>query len=385
VLRSIGRIRTSHAGALEQPVRLRPAIKARDEGNPFDQNALDTDLREAVAEVVAQQVACGLDSVNDGEFGKQNFTSYVGARISGYEPKVEAPGEATVTVHRDVEAFRPYYDRRGDSLFGRGTNAARTRLNCTSPLRYVGHAAIQKEIETFRDALKGQTYEEAFLPAAGPGILTTSTLNAHYATTEEFLWAIAEAMRDEYRAIVDAGFLLQVDDPHLLMAWQQLPEMTVGEYQKYTHTCVDAINHALRGIPPESVRLHTCWGSWLGPHTGDIPLRDIAETLLKLNVGCLSIEASNPRHEHEWEVWEDLKLPDGMVLMPGVAGHFSDFVEHPDLIAARLVRYARAVGRENVVAGTDCGLRRVGHPDIAWAKFRAMAEGARLASKELWS
>jgi 5-methyltetrahydropteroyltriglutamate--homocysteine methyltransferase len=196
--------------------------------------------------------------------------------------------------------------------------------------------------------------------------------------------ALADAMHEEYQAIVAGGFLLQVDDPHLLMAWQQHPEMSADAYQRYLGLCIDAINHALRGIPPERVRIHTCWGSWLGPHTGDVPLRDVAAALLRINANGLSIEASNPRHEHEWEVWREVKVPSEKVLMPGVVGHYSDFIEHPELIAARLVRYASVVGRERVVAGTDCGLRRVGHPDIAWAKFRAMVEGARLATEQLW-
>jgi 5-methyltetrahydropteroyltriglutamate--homocysteine methyltransferase len=386
VLRSTDRIVTSHAGALEQPEALRPAIKARDERQPYDEAAFDAQLRLAVAEVVKRQVEAGLDSINDGEFGKQNFTSYVGTRISGYEPKATDPASEPppgASVRRDADDFRSYYQQRGP-LFGRGTDLSRTRLTCTAPLRYVGQSALQREIEIFKEALRGLSYREAFLPAAGPGILSNSTRNEHYADDEAFVWAIADAMREEYGAIAEAGLLLQVDDPHLLMAWQNHSEMTVSDYRKYTEVRVEALNHALEGIPAESVRLHTCWGSWLGPHTGDIPLRDIVDVLLKINANGLSIEASNPRHEHEWEVWDDVKLPDGKVLMPGVVGHFTDFVEHPDLIAARLVRYARLVGRENVVAGTDCGLRRVSHPEIAWAKFRAMAEGARLATKQLW-
>jgi 5-methyltetrahydropteroyltriglutamate--homocysteine methyltransferase len=387
MLRSTNRIVTSHAGALEQPAELRPAIKARDDRQPYDEQAFSVALRAAVAEVVKAQLACGLDSVCDGEFGKQNFTSYVGARISGYEPKMVGPakdGQPSDLLHRDRSAFRGYYTRRGDTLYGRGTDLNRTRLTCTGPLRYSGQAAIQAEIENFRQALQGQSYQEAFLPAAGPGILTSSSLNEHYPNEEAFLFAIADAMHEEYQAIVEAGFLLQVDDPHLLIAWQHFPELAVSDYRKHLEMLVAAVNHALRGIPPESVRLHTCWGSWLGPHTGDVPLRDVADLLLKVNANGLSIEASNPRHEPDWRVWEDVKLPDGKVLMPGVVGHFSDFIEQPELIADRLVRYAKAVGRENVVAGTDCGLRRVGHPEIAWAKFRAMTEGARLATQQLW-
>ncbi len=388
MLRSTKRIVTSHAGALEQPEELRPAIKARDERQPYDEAAFNTRLRAAVADVVRSQLACGLDSVCDGEFGKQNFTSYVGARISGYEPKAVDPATyqpPSAALRRDVSAFPGYYGRRGDTLYGRGTNLARTRLTCTGPLHYVGQNAIQTEIENLRLALEGQRYQEAFLPAAGPGILSSSTINEHYPNEEAFLWAIADAMHEEYQAIVDAGFLLQVDDPHLLMAWQHFPEMAMPNYRKHLEMLVAAVNQGLRGIPAERVRLHTCWGSWLGPHTGDVPLREVADLLLQVNANGLSIEASNPRHEPDWRVWEQVRLPPEKVLMPGVVGHFSDFVEAPELIADRLVRYARLVGRENVVAGTDCGLRRVGHPEIAWAKFRAMAEGAQLATKQLWS
>jgi 5-methyltetrahydropteroyltriglutamate--homocysteine methyltransferase len=221
-------------------------------------------------------------------------------------------------VRRDTTEFPGYYNRRGDTLFGRGTSSQRTCITCTGPLRYTGQQAIQREIEIFRQALNGLSYEEAFLPAAGPGILSSTTRNEYYRNEEEFLWAIADAMQSEYQAIVDAGFLLQIDDPHLLMGWQEKPEMTVRDYQGYTAVRVEAVNHAIRGISPESVRLHTCWGSWLGPHTTDLPLRDIVEVLLQINVGVLSIEASNPRHEHEWRVWEDVKLPDGKMLMPGV-------------------------------------------------------------------
>jgi 5-methyltetrahydropteroyltriglutamate--homocysteine methyltransferase len=388
LLRSTERIVTSHAGALEQPEGLRPSIKARDERQPYDEAAFNAQLRDAVAEVVRSQLACGLDSVCDGEFGKQNFTSYVGARIGGFEPRGEDPLASSSTPdtsnHRDNDQFPGYYARRGGALYGRGTGVARTRLVCTGPLRYAGQAAIAAEIANLQHGLAGQSYGEAFLPAVGPGILSSTTSNEHYPNEEAFLAAIADAMHDEYRAIVDAGFLLQVDDPYLLSGYQRFPDMSVRDYQRRVEMLVATINRGLAGIPPESVRLHTCWGSWLGPHTGDVPLRDVAEIVLQVNANEISIEASNPQHEPDWRVWEHVKLPPEKVLMPGVVGHFSDFIEAPELVADRLVRYARLVGRENVVAGTDCGLRRVGHPEIAWAKFRAMAEGARLATKQLW-
>ncbi|HEX6513788.1 MAG TPA: cobalamin-independent methionine synthase II family protein [Chloroflexota bacterium] len=374
--RSKDRILTTHAGALEQP----EALRSRTEGWPRQ-------LEMAVAEVVRKQVECGLDVVNDGELGKQNFYRYVADRISGLEMRQPGPsqGPPWAAVARDAGHFRAYYDRRGSTLFGRGAEIHSEVLCCTGPLEYTGRPELEAEILNLRAALGGLRCEEAFLPAPGPSTLSRTIRNEHYTRDEDFVFALADTMREEYRTIVEAGFLLQIDDPHLAMAWQSLPDVTVREYQALTEVQVEALNHALRGIPAERVRLHTCWGSWVGPHTGDIPLRDIIGLLLKVNAAGLSLEASNPRHEHEWQVFEEVKLPDGKVLIPGVLCHVTDFVEAPELVAQRLVRYARLVGRENVIAGTDCGLRRVGHPDIAWAKFRAMVEGARLASAQLWA
>jgi len=386
VKRSLDRILTTHAGALEQPEWLRQALAASGD-RPHNDPTFRSELRQAVAEIVRKQADCGIDIVNDGEFGKENFHRYVARRIAGYEWRpIEGETEPPwASVLRDANDFRPYYEKRGNTLFGRGAGLHTERLTCVAPLSYTGRAELQIELDNFRSALEGVQYEEAFLPAPGPSTLSQVTVNAHYQREEDFLFALAEAIRPEYQAIVEAGFCLQVDDPHLAMAWQELTDMSVAQYQAYTEVRVEAINRALRGIPPDRVRLHTCWGSWVGPHTGDIALEDIIHILYKVNADGLSTEAANPRHEHEWEVFERAPLPDGKILIPGVLSHFTDFVEHPKLVAQRLVRYARIAGRENVVAGTDCGLRRVGHPDIAWAKFRAMAEGARLASQELWS
>jgi 5-methyltetrahydropteroyltriglutamate--homocysteine methyltransferase len=378
VKRSSGRILTTHAGALEQPEWLRKALAA-------SSRPPQAELRQAVRDVVNQQLECGLDVVNDGEYGKQNFYRYVAARVSGLEMRPPLPDEPPwASVQRDANAFPAYYERRGNTLFGRGAGIHADRLTCTGPLRYVGQAELRGEIDNLRGALQGRRYEDAFLPAPGPSTLSQTIDNQHYASAEDFLFALAGVMHQEYLAITSAGFLLQIDDPHLAMAWQALPDMDVRAYREYTELRVEAINQALAGIPAESVRLHTCWGSWVGPHSRDIGLEHIIDLLLKINAVGLSIEASNPRHEHEWEVFERVKLPDGKLLIPGVLCHVTDFVEHPRLVAQRLVRYASLVGRENVMAGTDCGLRRVGHPDIAWAKFRAMVEGAQLASRQLW-
>ena len=253
------------------------------------------------------------------------------------------------------------------------------------PLRYTGQSEIAADIANFKAALGGVNVAEAFLPANSLGTIEHWLLNECYKTDEEFLFAIAEVMREEYRAIVDAGLLLQIDDPDLPDGWNCLPAITLPEYRNYAALRVEALNHALSGIPKKQVRLHVCWGSHHGPHHDDVPLKDIIDLIFRVQAGSFSIEASNPCHEHEWRVFEEAKLPEGATLVPGVVGHCTDFIEHPDLVAERLVRYARLVGRENVLAGTDCGLgTRVGHPSICCAKFEALAEGARRATKILW-
>jgi 5-methyltetrahydropteroyltriglutamate--homocysteine methyltransferase len=381
--RSTERILTTHAGSLPRPEDLRDVLVAKDEGRPYDQATFATRLRSAVGEVVQQQIMSGLDIINDGELSKRSFSTYARERLSGYEEPQPTPDEPPSMISgRDMPEFADYFASRGG--FG-GVSANARQVFCTGPLTYIGHAAVRADIEHFKAALAGVQVAEAFLPAIAPGTIEHWMRNRYYPSDEAYLYAIAEAMREEYQAIVAAGFLLQIDDPDLPDAWQIHSHMTVPEYRQFAELRIEALNHALRGIPPERVRLHVCWGSYHGPHKYDIPLKDIADLILKVNVGGYSIEASNPRHEHEWRVWEDVKLPEGKVLIPGVVGHATDFIEHPELVAERLVKYARLVGRENVIAGTDCGLGgRVGHPKIVWAKFQAMAEGARLATQQLW-
>jgi 5-methyltetrahydropteroyltriglutamate--homocysteine methyltransferase len=377
VLRSSERILTTHAGALPRPDYL--------VGGDADA------LARGVREVVRQQVDCGLDSITDGELGKPNFVQYVSRRMSGFTDRELRPGEEHPSwwvVRREERQVGDYFRRRG-GVFVRGSAGASspmsTRISaCTGPLSYTGQAELQTEIANFRAALDGLTYAEAFLPAPAPGIVAHNLLNEYYPNEEAYLLAIAEALRTEYTTIVDAGFTLQIDSPNTADDWQRHADMSVAEFRTYTERGIEVLNHALRGIPPNSVRFHMCWASWHGPHVTDIPLEEIVDIVLKVNASTISLEAANPRHEHEWRVWETVKLPEGRVLVPGVVGHFSDFVEHPRLIAERLVRYAQLVGRENVIAGTDCGLYRVGQPGVAWAKFRAMADGARLASQQLW-
>jgi len=378
---STDRILTTHAGALPQPPDLKEMHNAQVAGKTVDKDAFTKRVRSAVAEVVKKQLACGLDVINDGEVGKSNFSRYARERLSGFSEREVKPEDRPSTIYaRDLVDFADYFENRS---YHRGDNLR--RVFCNAPLKYIGHQSLKAEIDDFKTGLQGQKYEEAFLPAIAPGTIEHWMKNDYYPDDETYLVAIVDAMHEEYKAIVDAGFLLQIDDPDLPDGWQFMSKMNVAEYRKYAELRVDALNHGLRDIPPDRVRFHSCWGSSHGPHKYDIPLRDIIDLILKVKADTISIEAANPRHEHEWRIWEERKLPAGKVLVPGVVGHATDIVEHPQAIADRLVRYAKVVGRENVMAGTDCGLGpRVGSPQIAWAKFEAMAEGARLASKELW-
>ena len=377
--RSTDRILTTHAGSLTRPDDLRELLIARDGGRPYDLAVFAARVRGAVADVVARQAAVGLDIINDGEESKRNFTTYARERLGGVEERELAAGARVLAqiYGRDAQEFPEYFA-------GRGNMAGREAV-CKTPLSYIGHAAVETDILNFKTALSGLSVTETFLPAVAPGTIEHWLGNDHYPSEETYLAAVAEAMKVEYDAIVRAGFLLQIDDPDLADAWQIHRTMSLAEYRKFAARRVEALNHALRDIPPERVRFHVCWGSYHGPHKHDLPLSDLVDLILAVRAQAYSIEASNPRHEHEWRVWEDVKLPEGKILIPGVVGHASDFVEHPELVAERIVRYTRLVGRENVIAGTDCGLGpRVGHSKIAWAKFEALVEGARLATRQLW-
>ena len=375
------RILVTHAGALPRPADLRALVVAKSAGQPYDAASYERRLKEAVAEAVHLQIANGIDIVNDGELSKFNFTDYVRERITGYQDRPNSGRRRLAIIARDERKFPGYFaaNTRAQAL------GPPTMPVCVAPLRYVGQADLKRDLDNFRAALQGVEVTAAFLPANTPGTIEHWIANEYYKSDEEFVFAIADAIHEEYQAIVDAGFLLQIDDPDLPDGWNCLPDITLPDYRRYAEMRVAALNHALRGIPREKVRLHVCWGSFHGPHYDDIPLRDIIDLIFQVNAGSYSIEASNPCHQHEWRVFEAVKLPDGATLVPGVVGHCSDFIEHPDLVAERLVRYANLVGRENVLAGTDCGLgTRVGHESICWAKFAAMAEGARRATKQLW-
>ncbi|MDB5406747.1 MAG: vitamin-B12 independent methionine synthase [Rhodospirillales bacterium] len=378
---STDRILTTHAGALPRPDDLRDMVVAKSRGQDVDQAALDRRLAEAVAEVVRHQADIGLDSVNDGELSKFNFTDYARTRLTGFETRPATGHRRLEITARDSTKFAEYFIARPRRRDGQTP----TVNICVDQLRYIGQADLKRDLDNFRKAVSGVSVAEAFLPANTPGTIEHWMGNEHYKSDEEFVFAIADAMHEEYQAIVDAGFQLQIDDPDLPDGWNCLPGMSVAEYRAYAGMRVDALNHALRGIPKEKIRLHVCWGSFHGPHHDDIPLKDIVDLIFRVKAGSYSIEASNPCHEHEWRVFEEVKLPKDATLVPGVIGHCTDFIEHPDLVAERLIRYAKLVGRENVLAGTDCGIGpRVGHPAICWAKLEAMVEGARRASKILW-
>lgn len=380
--RSTDRILVSHVGGLARPRDLMEMLVARNEGKPFDAEALARRTREAVADVVEKQIECGIDIVNDGELGKSNFSRYTKERLGGFIERPAGPDfKPTSIFGRDMLEFTEYFNRGGRTSIGHHARV----FYCVEPLTYIGQEEVKADITNLKNALQGKKIEEGFLPAVAPGTMEHWMKNEYYKTQEEYLFAIAAAMAEEYRAIVDAGFVLQIDDPDLADAWQMHPRMSTAEYRKYQELRIEALNHGLKGLPEDRIRFHMCWGSYHGPHKYDIPLNEIVDLVLRVRAGCYSIEASNPCHEHEWRVWERVNLPDGKLLMPGVIGHYSDFIEHPRAIADRLIRYAKIVGRENVIAGSDCGIgSRVGHPQVGWAKFQAMAEGARIASRELW-
>ena len=399
--RSTDHILTTHVGSLPRPADLR-AMWAKKTSTPEDETALKARLRSAIGEVVLAQQKTGIDIPNDGEFGKPMRTAtdrgawgnYIFDRVSGFEstsaqsiaPDTAVPGApmGIVGVRWEQREFAEFY---ADTGLGSPSTAA-SRPTCTGPIAYTAQAYLHDQLVNLRLACNAAGVEEAFVSAIAPGSLEMfcRDQNSYYPTTEKFLEAIADAMREEYRAIVDAGFILQLDDPGLPGAWDMLdPQPSVEEYRRYAFLRVELLNHALEGIPADRVRYHICWGSWHGPHTTDIALRDVVDIMLRVNAQAYLIEAGNVRHEHEFKVWRDVRLPAGKILIPGVVSHATDLVEHPELVADRIVAFASIVGRENVMAGTDCGLGGRVHPQIAWAKLRVLREGAAMTTKKLWS
>lgn len=401
--RSSERIIVSHAGTLPRPDDLRDLMLA----GPSRADEFKRRVPSAVKEAVQKQVEIGIDVVNDGELGKrEGFSNYPRQRLSGLEIREFGPGEGPRPHdvqgrdRRDFPGFAaagfPAHFGGGAQAPGQGGGAAgggtiggrggnRQMVFCTGPIKFIGQEAVAEDTRNLKAAVQGLDVD-GYLPAVAPGTMEHWLRNEYYKTDEEFLYAIAEAMREEYKSIIEAGFVLQIDDPDLPDGWQIYPDMTVAEYRKYADIRIEALNHALRDLPEDRIRFHTCWGSQHGPHMADIELRDIIDLVLKVKAECYSLEAGNPRHDTDWLVWETVKLPEGKSYMPGVISHVTNHIEHPELVAQRLIKYASLMGKENVIAGTDCGMgSRVGHAEVCWAKFRMMAEGARLATKRLWA
>jgi 5-methyltetrahydropteroyltriglutamate--homocysteine methyltransferase len=398
------RILTTHAGSLPRPEDLIALNERRARGEFTEEDEYARRLSEAVTDVVARQRETGIDLVNDGEYGHSmgqpydygTWWTYVFQRLGGVEltqtsitniqQAAAKPGEVTLASfaeRRDWTAFAEAYGdpASGASLPNRDTSLAPV---CHGPITYQGQADVQRDIADMKAAMAAAGAEDGFLNAVAPGSAARFG-NAYYADDDEMLWACADAMREEYTAIIDAGLVLQLDDPCIAENWDQIsPAPSVEDYQRFTRKRVEALNHAIRDLPPERIRFHLCWGSWHGPHTTDIPIADIVDVMLEINAGTYLFEAANVRHEHEWKVWQDVRLPAGKVIAPGMVSHATNVIEHPELVADRIVRYAEAVGRDNVIAGTDCGLGGRVHPQIAWAKLDSLVRGAELATRRLY-
>jgi 5-methyltetrahydropteroyltriglutamate--homocysteine methyltransferase len=384
---STDRILTTHVGSLIRPQALQDILRAKQGGQSYDHAAYENCLKQSVADVVRRQAEIGVDVVSDGEFGKAiSWNQYVVERLSGFELRAIPPGFRPGTPGADRTRFKEFYAE----LDVREPMANAKMVACVGPVKYIGQEILRRDIDNFKAALKGVKVVEAFMPVVAPSSVLPDRKDEYYKGEEEWLSAVTAAMRTEYRTIVDAGFILQIDDARAATAFDRMvPPGTFEEYRRWLAKFVESLNHALEGIPEDRVRYHVCWGSWPGPHVSDVALKDIVDLILRVRAGAYVIESANPRHEHEWQVWKNVKLPEGKVLIPGVISHATNVVEHPELIAERITRFANLLGRENVIAGTDCGFaqgtfyRRV-HPTVMWAKFEALVEGARLASKQLW-
>ena len=392
---------TSHVGSLPRPDELVSANRAREQGAGGDEAAFQQLLQSSVSDIVKRQLDVGIGVPNDGEFGKsmgqhvnyRAWLSYIFHRLDGIDisgrikapPRKSRAGELVpvdLPDRRDRAKFlRAYTDP--DNPISTGPQRPPQPV-CTGPVKYRGHAAIKADIAHFKAALAASGIAEGFMSSIGPGS-ACRVGNLHYQTDEEFMFACADALHEEYKAIVDAGIILQIDDPSVADNWDAIvPEPSVERYQKFTMVRIEALNHALRGLPQDRIRFHLCWGSWHGPHVTDIPMRDIVALMFRINAQGYSFEAANVRHEHEWSVWRGVKLPDDKLVLPGMVSHATNVVEHPDLVAVRIGRFADVVGKERVIASTDCGLGGRIHPDIAWAKLEALAQGADIATKRLW-
>jgi 5-methyltetrahydropteroyltriglutamate--homocysteine methyltransferase len=391
------RILTTQVGSIPRPESIRALLRARLGGQRVEESELAARVREAVAETVRRQAEVGLDVVSDGEMSKTSFLAYTDDRLTGFvttttpadpsaaQTSAGGPWARRVDSRREWRAFREYYTE----YLPREMPLASAPTVCEGPIAYKGQALLDRDLATLKTALGGVSVAEAFVPAIAPAMVGRGQ-NRYYPSEEAYVFAIAEALRTEYRAIVDAGFILQIDDPGLGETWDMLiPAPPLAEYKTLQARNIDALNHALSGIPEDRVRYHLCWGSWQGPHCSDLGLSDVVDLVLRVKAQAYSIEAATPRHSYEWRVWEHVKLPAGKVLIPGVIAHTTAVVEHPETVAERITTYARLVGRERVMAGADCGFAQGAlfqrqHPSVMWAKFEALVEGARLASQRLW-
>ena len=381
--RSTDRILTTHVGSLARPTELLDTMKEKENGRPYDHELFDRQVTDAVADRVRRQVEAGIDIVTDGEMSKVSFLGYVKDRLGGYEVDT---GETRLAPswQKEVDDFPDYYADYFKKYAS--TVSPLRRIICKGPISYVGQELLQTDIANLKAAVAQYDVADVFMPSTGPSGFGR---NEYYESHEEYLHAVADAMHEEYLGIVDAGFILQVDDPFLIDMLSD-PSFDKEERRRQARVHVEALNHALRGIPTEKIRHHTCYGLNHGPRMNDIPLSDAVPFMLSINAGAYSFEVANPRHYHEWRIWEDVKLPEGKILIPGLIGHATNYVEHPELIADYIVKYAGLVGRENVIAGADCGFSSRAsyapevHPTVVWPKFHALAEGAALATKQLW-
>jgi 5-methyltetrahydropteroyltriglutamate--homocysteine methyltransferase len=382
VKRSEDRILTTHVGSIIRPAELMTLGKALKD-YPETKPRFDEALRRLVAEAVRHQAECGLDIINDGEFGKSSWANYILERISGFEVRPDQL-RPTLWIGRERERFKDVFSTDiPRAVTGTATQA------CIGPITYTAQEIVRRDAANLKAAARGVKYEELFLTAVAPASTAFDGVDEYYRNEQKYIFAIAEALREEYRAVHEAGLILQVDDALITNFYDHLTSISPARYREWAELCIAALNHALEGIPEDRVRYHICFGSWHVPHTTDAPLEALIDMVLKVRAGAYSIEAANVRHEHEWRVWEKVKLPPGKILIPGVVTHHTTTVEHPRLVADRIVRYAKLVGRENVIAGTDCGFAQTEtiqrtHPSVMWAKYETLAEGARLATKELW-
>jgi 5-methyltetrahydropteroyltriglutamate--homocysteine methyltransferase len=383
MIRSSERILTTHVGSLPRPHDLLDMMKAKLSGATYDKATYDARVRSAVADCVRQQSECGLDVLTDGEMSKPGFFVYVNERLDGFEPR---PGKGPALFKAEREAFPEYYEDYFKRAMLGGSVASIMPMFCVGPVRYKGEAALAEDLDNLKAALAGVPHVEAFIPSVAPSGVGQ---NDYYKSDEEYLFAVADALANEYRAIVAAGFLVQIDDPFLADVFAE-PDLDDTQKRRKAQTYVAAVNHALRGIAPERVRFHTCYGINEGPRIYEASLAELVDDMLQVNAGAYSFEGANCRHEHEYHLWERVKLPDGKIIIPGVITHASNIVEHPELIAERIVRFAERVGRENVMPAADCGFSSQAsyktevHPTVIWEKFKALTEGARIASARLW-